>query len=186
MLSLKDRRWKESFIEDIFFIKPGKRLVQSSSNPGRIPFIRAVDSNNGIAAFISNKNSSIDSKVLEVNYDGSVCETFYHPYKAVFSDSVKRLRLRFDLQNEYVYLFFKNVIINQKDKYNYAYKFSEKRMGRQQIMLPINSKGDPDWTFMENYIKQIEDKQKEEYKDFALKKLKDLEYREIPRLQEKE
>lgn len=185
MISLKDRKWKEFFIEDIFFIKSGKRLVQSNSVPGEIPFVRALDSNNGVADFVSNINSSMDSNVLGVNYDGSVCETFYHPYKAIFSDSVKRLRLKFDLQNEYIYLFLKNAIINQRNKYNYAYKFNEKRMERQYIMLPVTDEGEPDWIFMQDYIKQLESNQKEEYKNFATKKLQDLEYKEIPTLKEK-
>lgn len=127
----------------------------------------------------------MDSNVLGVNYDGSVCETFYHPYKAIFSDSVKRLRLKFDLQNEYIYLFLKNAIINQRNKYNYAYKFNEKRMERQYIMLPVTDEGEPDWIFMQDYIKQLESNQKEEYKNFATKKLQDLEYKEIPTLKEK-
>lgn len=47
----------------------------------------------------------------------------------------------------------------QKKKYMYSYKFNAKRMSKQKILLPINSNGNPDWKFMEYYMKQIEYKQ---------------------------
>ncbi len=51
---------------------------------GNKPFIGATDSNNGITAFVSNTNTSEDSNILGVNYNGSVVDNFYHPYKAIF------------------------------------------------------------------------------------------------------
>lgn len=38
----------------------------------------------------------------------------------------------------------------------YAYKFNASRMKKQKMMLPINSDGNPDWDFMEQYMKRIE------------------------------
>lgn len=38
----------------------------------------------------------------------------------------------------------------------YSYKFNAKRMSKQKILLPINSNGNPDWNFMEQYMKQKE------------------------------
>ena len=45
------------------------------------------------------------SNVLGVNYNRSVVENFYHPYKAIFSDDVKRLSLKEVEGNEFLYLF---------------------------------------------------------------------------------
>ena len=160
---LKDKEWGEFFISDIFNIKAGKRLTKSEMKKGLIPFIGASDSNNGITNFVNNSNSSIDSNVLGVNYNGSVVENFYHPYKAIFSDDVKRLSLNKIKGNEFLYLFIKVVILNQKSKYQYAYKFNETRIKRQKIMLPINSKNEPDYDYMENYIKAIEYKKLTKY-----------------------
>jgi hypothetical protein len=93
-LSLKDRAWKEFFIEDIFNINSGKRLTKAMMTKGKTPFIGASDSNNGITEWGSNTNASFDSNVLGVNYNGSVVENFYHPYNALFSDDVKRFSLK--------------------------------------------------------------------------------------------
>ncbi len=96
-----------------------------------------------------------DKNVLGVNYNGSVVENLYHPYGCIFSDDVKRLHLREHADNKYILLFFKTVILQQKVKYTYGYKFNGQRMERQKILLPVNKEGRPDYEFMEQYGKQI-------------------------------
>ena len=123
---------------------------------GDTPFVGASDSNNGVTAFVANSNVSEDSNVLGVNYNGSVVENFYHPYTALFSDDVKRFHIKGHEGNKYIYLFLKTIIIQQKNKYNYGYKFNDTRMKEQIIMLPVNESGEPDWDFMESYAKNLE------------------------------
>ncbi|MFN8366535.1 MAG: restriction endonuclease subunit S [Candidatus Kapaibacterium sp.] len=153
---LNQKEWGEFFIEEIFNIKPGKRLTKANMKKGLIPFIGASDSNNGITNYVANNNTSLDANVLGVNYNGSVVENFYHPYKALFSDDVKRLSLKQVQGNEFIYLFIKTVILKQKSKFQYAYKFNETRMVRQKILLPVDKAGLPDYDYMENYVKKLE------------------------------
>ena len=122
---------------------------------GSIPFIGATDANNGITNWVATVNSTLDSNVLGVNYNGSVVENFYHPYKCIFSDDVKRLHLKSGNDNKYVLLFFKTVILKQKSKYTYGYKFNARRMERQKILVPIDKYGKPDYAYMEQYMKNI-------------------------------
>ena len=131
--------------------------------PGDRPFIGASDANNGITAFVSNTNSSLDSNVLGVNYNGSVVENFYHPYEAIFSDDVKRLHLKKHPDNKYVLLFIKAAILKQKSKYEYGYKFNGDRMVRQHIMLPATKDGSPDFDYMECQMRAVEAKQFKQY-----------------------
>lgn len=174
-VDLKTKQWGEFFIEDIFIIKSGKRLTKAEMKSGVMPFIGASDSNNGITAYISNTNDSFDSNVLGVNYDGSVVENFYHPYKALFSDSVKRLSFKHIKGNKFLYLFAKSVILQQKSKYQYAYKFNEGRMLRQKILLPIDCQGEPDYLFMEQYMREKERQLVDKYKEYLSFKINDLE-----------
>ena len=149
-------KWRAFYIRDIFTISPGKRLRKEDMTPGNIPFVGASDSNNGVTAFISGTNASEDSNVLGVNYNGSVCESFYHPYTALFSDDVKRFHLKKHDGNKHIYLFVKAAIRQQKVKYNYGYKFNDARMQEQRIMLPVDSSGNPDWQLMTDYMKALE------------------------------
>lgn len=123
---------------------------------GKRPFIGATDSNNGITAWVDNTNESLDKLVLGVNYNGSVVETFFHPYECIFSDDVKRLHLKNGITSYHVMLFLKTMIIQQKVKFEYGYKFNEKRMKRQKILLPVTDEDSPDWQFMEEYMRRKE------------------------------
>ena len=87
-MKLDDREWKAFKIEDIFIISPGKRLEKRNMIDGNRPFIGASDSNNGVTGYCGNTNESIDSNVLGINYNGSVCEAFYHAYTCIFSDDI--------------------------------------------------------------------------------------------------
>jgi hypothetical protein len=159
---LSKKTWKEFYLTDIFYIKPGKRLTKSDMRAGNRPFIGATDSNNGITAFVSNTNNSIDQNILGVNYNGSVVETFYHPYECIFSDDVKRFELK-NNKNKYVYKFLKQAIIQQKQKFTYGYKFNEARMNKQKILLPVTKEDKPDYEYMEQFIKNIEAEQLKKY-----------------------
>lgn len=145
--------WKEFFLDEICNINSGVRLTKANTNEGKMPFIGATDSNNGITNFVSNTNKSLDKNVLGVNYNGSVVENFYHPYECIFSDDVKRVSFKDEQeQNKYCYMFLKQMILQQKEKYHYAYKFNGDRMARQKIMMPVDSHAKINFNFMKRYI----------------------------------
>lgn len=152
-----DVEWKEFWMEDILDIKSGVRLTKADQIDGNIPFIGASDANNGVTEFVGNTNKSLDSNVLGVNYNGSVVENFYHSYECIFSDDVKRIKFKNgEYGDEFTYLFLKQMILSQKNKYQYGYKFNAKRMSRQKIMLPIDKNGEPHWKYMSNFVKKLE------------------------------
>lgn len=156
MDKLSSVRWKSFVLSDVFTISSGKRLTKADMKVGKRPFIGATDSNNGITAWVDNTNESLDKLVLGVNYNGSVVETFFHPYECIFSDDVKRLHLKNGITSYHVMLFLKTMIIQQKVKFEYGYKFNEKRMQRQKILLPVTEDNTPNWQFMEEYMRRKE------------------------------
>lgn len=155
MLKLTDREWKAFEIGKLFDILSGIGS-QKDTISGNIPFVGATANNNGLTAFVKTTNQSSDQNLLGVNFNGSVGETFYHPYKCVFSADVKRLHLKEVEETAYICLFLKTAILQQQAKYMYGYKFNGKRMQRQQILLPTTSTGSPDWQFMEDYMRERE------------------------------
>jgi len=163
VVPLSEKDWAEFEISKIFKLKAGKRLTKADMKKGKKPFIGATEYNNGITEYISNTNISEDCNVLGVNYNGSVVENFYHPYTALFSDDVKRLSYKDVEGNKHLYLFAKTQILKQKSKYQYGYKFNGTRMNKQKIMLPINDNHEPDYEYMENYMKQLELKKLKKY-----------------------
>ncbi|MEG2013657.1 MAG: restriction endonuclease subunit S [Anaerovoracaceae bacterium] len=168
--TLKEKVWDEFSVggdNGIFTISSGKRLTKADMDNGHIPFVGATDSNNGITNWVGKPNSTLDSNVLGVNYNGSVVENFYHPYLCVFSDDVKRLHLKNHEDNQYILLFFKSIILNQKSKYTYGYKFNAHRMERQKILLPLTDQGSPDYAYMEQYAKNLTFSKLKKYLSFV-------------------
>ena len=72
-----------------------------------------------------------------------------------FSDSVKRFHLKSYKDNAFVLLFMKVVILQQKSKFGYLYKFNAERMTNTRIMLPVTDSGTPDYEYMEQYAKNM-------------------------------
>lgn len=145
------------FIEDILFIANGVRLTKADMQEGSRLFVGASEASNGVTAFIENSNVSLDSNVLGVNYNGSVGFSFYHPYEALFSDDVKRVRWKDETaNNKYTLLYLSTAIAQQRRKYAYGYKFNAQRMKRQIIMLPSCEDGSPDYDRMEQTMRMME------------------------------
>ena len=161
--SLYEKTWLDFSLDTIFTVSPGKRLETRNKTSGTRPFIGATDNNNGVTGFVGNKNSSVDSNVLGVNYNGAPCIAFYHPYECIFSDDVKRLHLRDYPDGRNVFLFFVAIFEKQRSKYSYGYKFKEQRMLSQKLMIPINSDGMPDYEYMEQYIDNIMSRKYKQY-----------------------
>lgn len=186
-MKLSDREWKPFILEKIFRIESGKRLESYNMTDGRRPFIGATDNGNGITNYVSNINDSLDKNVLGVNYNGNgMAISFYHPYECIFTDDVKRFHLIEAKDNKYVLLFFKVIILQQKPKYNYGYKFNGNRMKRQIILIPVCKSGEPDYKFMEQYMKELEQQKKVEYCNYLKLRLQQLQYKQIEPLSEKQ
>ena len=168
--ALDEKEWHEYALEELFSVGSGKRLTNADKIDGNRPFVGATDNSNGITGFVGNRNTSCDKNVLGVNYNGAPCIAFYHPYECIFTDDVKRLHLLHHKDNEYVLLFFKAIVMQQRTKYSYGYKFKEKRMLRQKLMIPVDDDGKPDYAYMEQYAKNMMLKKYEQYLAFLDKR----------------
>lgn len=154
MLDIKDRNWKDFFIEEIATINSGRDIYEAERKKGNNPYVSSSSVNNGICHFVSNENATMEARCISVNRNGSVGYAFYHPYKALYSNDCRKLRLKYP--NKYVAIFITTQITAQRGKYSYGYKMGTGRLKRQKIMLPIDKDGNPDYAFMEQYIKERE------------------------------
>lgn len=185
-IMLSDREWGEFFLKDLFpDIQRGKRLTKDNQKDGLKPYSSSTASNNGIDNFISNDgNVRSFSNCLTIANSGSVGASFYHPYEFVASDHITHLKSN-DM-SMFVYLFIGTLTSRFSEKYNFSREINDKRISREKILLPMNEKGEPDYSFMEQYGKKILEKKVNTYKQYAMKALSRLEHKEIPALKEME
>jgi hypothetical protein len=151
--SLKLELWGWFKIEDIFDIKKGKRLTKANMKKGDVPFIGSIDSNNGYREYIGQKPIH-SGNTITVNYNGSVAEAFYQPKPFWASDDVNVLYPKFEM-NQYSALFIASLIKLEKYRFNYGRKWHMERMKESKIKLPVLNNNEPDYHFMERYIKTL-------------------------------
>ncbi|MGZ8284591.1 MAG: restriction endonuclease subunit S [Allosphingosinicella sp.] len=151
---IKPDSWREFRYDALFDIKKGNRLTKSQMALGSTPFIGAIDSNNGHRQYVS-AAANHPGGTITVAYNGNgVAEAFYQTTAFRASDDVNVLYPKFDL-NRFTALFICALIRREKFRFNYGRKWHLGRMKKAIIRLPTMPSGDPDWAFMERYIKSL-------------------------------
>ena len=155
-MSLDIKKWKWFNLGNLFTFEKGERLTKLDRISGDIPLITASENNNGIAGFISLENFENKKKIFEnkITID-MFFNVFYHDYKYFSDDNIHTLiPIKFEL-NKYNALFLVTVLSKLKYKYAYGRQVRLMRLPFEKIKLPVDKKGNPDWQFMENYIKSL-------------------------------
>lgn len=185
---LKDKEWKEFYIGDLFTVKRPKARSEKDYKPGNIPFVASGNFNNGVIRYCE---AQLDEGLDECNcitvspIDGSA---FYQKSKFLGRGGAGSsvLLLYCNEMNKHSGLFISRVIRQTCSKYCYGKMGNQEGIKREKILLPVEDTGNPDYAFMEAYIKEQEEEKKQKYIAYAKKTLAKLEYKEIPTLKEKE
>ena len=170
-------KWNTFNFADIFVIKKGfYNKKPPCYEDGTIPFIGASDSNNGFTGFTTystieanskvgyGKNEPIEQKIYEgnaicVTNNGSVGYAYYQQHSFTCTHDVNPLYLKDIKLNKHIAMFLISCIEKQRVCFAYARKWRPKRMVKSQLLLPVTIEGQPDWQFMENYMREMESKQ---------------------------
>ena len=148
--------WGEFSIKDIFNVVKGTRLTKANMKEGNIKFIGSSAMNNGETQRIGNIGHLHPANTITVCYNGSIGETFYQDEPFWASDDVNVLYPKFEL-NKYIAFFICPIIKTVGQKYAFVDKWKQEDMKDAIIKLPITSSGEPDWQYMESYMKAVMD-----------------------------
>lgn len=150
---METKNWKWFKYSEIFDVQKGKRLTKADMIIGEIPYIGAIDSNNGVSAHISNNKYLHSANTISVSYNGSIAEAYYQTEPFWATDDVNVLYPKFDL-NINIALFLTTIINREKYRFNYGRKWDKELMKSSKIKLPIDNNCKPDWQWIENYVKE--------------------------------
>ncbi len=152
-IKLAVENWKWFAYDELFTIERGKGAREEDLvTNGRINFITSIDSNNGLTGYVNNPPKH-KPHVITVNRNGSVAEAFYQTEPFCSTEDVHVFTPKFKM-NQYIALFLVTLIKLEKYRYSYGRKWGLDRMRSSTIKLP-DSNGQPDWQFMEDYIKSL-------------------------------
>lgn len=168
-------KWKCFRYGDIFEIENGYYNKKPPETvKGEIRFVGASEYDNGITSYHSfediekyskdgsgDSSESISNKIFNgncisvANNGNSVASTFYQDIDFSCTHDINVLRLKSYNLNKYLALFLCALIKKEKYRWSYGRKWRPKRMPESEIKLPIDKTGNPDFEFMENYVKSL-------------------------------
>jgi hypothetical protein len=143
--------WKDFKVTDIFNFKRGTRLTKDDRIPGEIPLVTAGEANAGVKELISNDAQIIFSNAITIDM---FCNSYVHTDQFCCDDNVLVLTSKKPI-NRYVMLFISTVIEMEKYRYQYGRQYRQKNLKEHYLKLPVTADGDPDYVFMESFIKKL-------------------------------
>lgn len=160
--SIKSDLWGSFVIEDIFKIKRPKARSQSNYEEGEIPFVASGNYNNGVLKHLKPKENELLDKgncITLSPVDGSA---FYQKKDFLGRGGAgSSIILLYNKNlNENNGIFIATIIHRVCNKYGYNDMGSQDSLKKEVIKLPMDKSGNPDWDYMEQYIKQLLKKEK--------------------------
>ena len=153
------REWGEFRVGELFDAFLSKDDIQPKAIvEGNTPLVSSGKENNGIIAFIDNKNARLwEANTLTVDMFGKV---FYQgqPYYAVSHGRVNILMPRMSMAKHCMQFIGCAIERVTTDKYAFSEMCTGTKLLKDVIMLPKDKTGQPDWGYMEEYMRKMERK----------------------------
>ncbi len=143
-------KWFDLISDRLFRFNRGTRLTKADSTIGNTPLVTAGKENQGIKRYVDNTMDTY-SNCITIDMFGYCV---YREYKFCCDDNILVLQPNENL-SKYTLLFIATIINQDSYKCTYGRQYRQKTLQKHKIKLPIDSDGNPDWGFMENYIKSL-------------------------------
>lgn len=143
--------WKEYKMSDIGFkIYHGIRQKKSERTEGSIPLLTAGKENQGVATYIGNP-ASLYIDPITVDMFGN---SFFHKGEYAGDDNIYFF-INDEISDE-VKIFIATIINTcNTQKYSFKDQFRQPQADSLTVFLPATSESQPNWEYMNSYIKQI-------------------------------
>ena len=153
---LNQKLWRPFIIGELFRLEAGKSkgLNHLEEDEQGVPYLGATNRNNGVLTFVRPVESLIQRGnciAFIRNGEGSVGYSVYKRENFIATSDITCGYA--DFLNEYVGLFITTVADKVRGKYSFNYKRSDTRLRNERLMLPVNDDGEPDFDYMEAYVR---------------------------------
>lgn len=156
--NLDSCNWIAFQLDELFDIKATKSSIDKKNlvkGEGKIPYITRTDKNNGIDMFICEqpKYETDEGNVITIGLDTQT--VFYQSVPFYTGQNIQVLR--HPALNRYIASFILIPIKNLMEKFNWGGNGATlSRLKRSKILLPANDDNTPNWVFMENFMRDVE------------------------------
>lgn len=155
-MNLNTENWKPFKVEDLFYKLENGKANQSKLGEGDECFYIGAKRNDNGVMFRCAYDETLVQKgnciIFICNGEGSVGYANYMSMDFIgTTDIVAGYN---EHLNEYTGVFIATIASLERPKFSYGRKW-KKFLKKTKLFLPVNSYGNPDWNFMENYIKSL-------------------------------
>ena len=157
-IELPSRPWRAYRLLDLFEARRGNQNHMAALALGFTPLISAKKWNNGVKDFVEAGPRGVFPRhciTLNNDGDGGAGLAFYQPFAAAVDSHVTVLLPR-ERVGRGALLFAVRCISAQRAKYGHGYSISRDRLRGFRLMLPAGEDGNPNWDFMEAYMRREE------------------------------
>lgn len=157
--ALNVEEWKEFRLDELFEIEIGRSIDLNKleqSNIG-INYVGRTEENNGVTAIVKRPDEKYvySGNCITVPMVGNAMKGTYQENEFCCSQNISILRLKGDTLNVFVAIFLITLLKQEIYRYSYGRPLSLKRMKESAIKLPATPEGNPDWEWMEKYVKTL-------------------------------
>ena len=121
-----------------------------------IKFISRTEMNNGCDCYVLNNDLTGIEEGNAIAIGDTTATCFYQSERFICGDHMVICRAGW--LNKYTALFVLSILKQEKYKYSYGRAFKMDLISSTVIKLPATADGNPDWDFMEQYIKSLNHK----------------------------
>ena len=153
--ALNEKEWRAFHLEEIGTVTSGRDIYVAERVKGNTPYITSGGTNNGVGYFVGNINDTLDFGYIALNRNGAVGKAFYHPSKSLMGNDCRKVHLKDADRNLFIGQFVALCLSMQSECFSYSRKLGTARAKRMQVMLPVTDSGEPDYKYMEQYVKNM-------------------------------
>ena len=170
--SLNDREWGEFLISQLFNVTIGKTIDGNKvdKNSGQYAYITRKETNNGLDGFVTEDINLLYKQYPTITIGNETAKPYVQMFPFFTGTKVNILLPKTTISKLSLFFIARSLEMH-KEKYSYSFTINSTRLKKQIIKLPITPNGEPDYAFMENFIKERMYHKLKQYNDYLDKQI---------------
>lgn len=160
MINIDTSNWKEYLLSDIFSIKKTQNITSEEAEQeigSEIPYVTRSSLNNGVNFFVKKTFNLNPANSITIAGEGA--SVFYQEKSFITGNNINILISK--KLNKFSALFIITILNLEKYRYSYNRAFNKTCISKTKIKLPADKEGNPNWKYMESYVKQLFSEERE-------------------------
>lgn len=165
--ALVEPEFKEFRVEDLFEITT--HALHNSGDftiEGEIPYITRTTFNNGVAKYVDEAETKEIVSGNAIAIAGETAKLYYQPYDFVVGTKVAVMRYEAINRENAMYV-ISAIEKSVSSQFGFSNILTGKKLKELTITLPATPSGDPDWEYMQSYIKEIDYQKKMQINNYV-------------------